>query len=115
MLDWNAHLIDGVLRPLQRGEPVRYRPPAWERFERPGAIEISAGVATLIMEGVGASRRSLRDEIDISVWVETPEPIRGARDDVRLAEGQMSSNDYRSWIAEENAHFLQDRPWTRAR
>jgi hypothetical protein len=48
------------------------------------------------------------------VWVEAPEPIRLARDDVRLAAGEMSPSDYLSWMAEEDTHFLRDRPWSMA-
>ena len=38
-----------------------------------------------------------------------------ARDDVRLARGDVSPADYASWMAQENAHFALDRPWDRAR
>jgi hypothetical protein len=114
VLDWDASLRQGVLAPLRSGAAVAYRPPAWRRFGRSGAIEIPAETDVLVLEGVGASRRSLAGEIDLSVWVETPEPIRLARDDARLEAGEMSPGDYLRWMAEEDAHFLRDRPWIRA-
>jgi hypothetical protein len=33
---------------------------------------------------------------------------------VRLADGEMSAEDYASWMAEEDGHFVADRPWERA-
>jgi hypothetical protein len=39
---------------------------------------------------------------------------RSAPDEVRLADGEMSAEDYASWMAEEDGHFVADRPWERA-
>ena len=59
----------------------------------------------LLVEGVGSSRASLTGQLDLSIWVETAEPVRVARDDVRLARGDVTPADYDSWMAEENAHI----------
>ena len=44
----------------------------------------------------------------------TPRATRQARDEVRLAAGEMSPAGYAGWMAEEQAHFAADRPWERA-
>jgi hypothetical protein len=60
---WWPLLIDGILEPLARGGSVRYRPPAWDRRDRPGAIEVPAAPA-VVVEGVGASRQELAAYLD---------------------------------------------------
>jgi hypothetical protein len=114
VLAWDDLFRDGILAPLRTGAAVRYRPPDWERLGRPGAIELDA-CEVLIVEGVGASRLALADDVDLSLWVETPEPIRLARDDLRLPHEEITPEGYVSWLAEEHDHFLRDRPWLRAR
>jgi uridine kinase len=115
VFDWDELLVQGVLAPLRAGGSVAYRPPAWQQRGRSGAIVVPAGTSLLLIEGVGSSRASLTGQLDESVWVETAEPVRVARDDVRLARGDVSPADYASWMAEENAHVAADRPWDRAR
>jgi len=73
-----------------------------------------ASLAYLLVEGVGASQSSIRDLYDVVIWVETDEPTRLARDLPRLAEGQMSPEDYAGWMAEENACTTRERPWEHA-
>jgi hypothetical protein len=115
VFDWDELLVQGVLAPLRRGAAVAFRPPAWQRRGRPGAIVVPAGTTLLVVEGVGSSRASLAGQLDLSIWVETAEPVRVARDDVRLARGDVSPPDFASWMAEENAFVASDRPWDRAR
>jgi hypothetical protein len=115
VLDWDELLVSGVLAPLRRGEAVAYRPPAWQRRGRPGGVVVPSTTTLLLVEGVGSSRASLAEHLDGSIWVETAEPVRVARDDVRLARGDVTPADHASWMAQENSHFALDRPWDRAR
>ncbi len=68
---WADLLADGILTGARRGEPVAYRPPAWDVRGRHGAIEVPAGCPLLIVEGVGASRRELAELLDTVVWVQS--------------------------------------------
>lgn len=114
VLDWDSLLVTGIVRPVRAGRAVSYRPPAWDARQRPGAIEVPAGISHLVVEGVGVGRASLHDEFDLRIWVDTPRTTRLARDRVRVEAGEMSPTDYASWMAEEDAHFAADQPWERA-
>ena len=104
-----------VLPEVRAGRPVSYRPPGWVAHEREGAVELPGGLEVLVLEGVGASQPSLLDLVDLVLWVETDEPTRLARDVVRVHQGgEMSLDDYASWMAEENAYVTASRPWENA-
>ncbi len=113
--DWDELLIDGVLDPASRGEAVRFRPPAWERRSREGAIEVPAGATVLVVEGVGASRRSLVPFLHTSVWVQSDvgeARRRGLDRDGGTAEAEAFWDE---WSREEVPFLAEDRPWERAR
>jgi hypothetical protein len=108
--DWWPLLIDGVLEPLARGEDVCYRPPAWDRRDRPGAIEVPAGEA-LVVEGVGATRRELATYLDRTIWIDTDRQVALARGMEREGEDLAF---WREWEVAEEQHLDTDRPWERA-
>lgn len=114
VFSWDTLLVGEVLPVVLSGAPLRYRPPAWVERGRDGEVALPGGLAVLIVEGVGASQASVRQELDVAVWVETREPTRLARDAVRVAAGETSPADYLSWMAEENAHMIVDQPWLSA-
>lgn len=112
---WDVSFRDHVLPDVRAGRPVSYRPPGWVAHGREGAVELPGGLDILVLEGVGASQPSLLGLIDLILWVETDEPTRLARDVVRVHEGgEMSLDDYASWMAEENAYVTAFRPWENA-
>jgi hypothetical protein len=69
--DWARLLREGVLDPARAGQPVAYRPPAWELRGRAGAIEVPARCPLLIVEGVGVSRLELSGCFDLRLWVQS--------------------------------------------
>jgi hypothetical protein len=111
---WDGLLRNEVLPVVRDGEALDYRPPRWQARSRTGSITLPGSLAYLLVEGVGASQSSIRDLLDLVLWVETDEPTRLARDQVRVAEGQMSPDDYAGWMAEENAYTTRERPWEHA-
>ena len=111
---WDEILLSDVLPVVRAGRPLRLRPPAWVARSRPGAIELPGDLGFLVVEGVGISRPSLVEALDVVVWVETDEPTRLARDLPRLAAGEVSPDSYAAWLAEENAYTTHSRPWERA-
>lgn len=58
IFDWDAELIENIIAPVRRNEPVRYQPPGWAGDGRDGAIVVEPG-RDLIVEGVGAGRASI--------------------------------------------------------
>ncbi len=118
--DWADLLATGVLEPVRRGQPVRYRPPGWDTHERPGAIEVPAGLELVLVEGVGAGRRELAHLLDAVVWVQSDfaeAERRGiARDIAQSANGdaEQSIAFWHEWMAEELAFVDRQRPWERA-
>jgi hypothetical protein len=120
---WDDLMADGVLAPLRAGRPVHYRPPGWDRDAPPGRagpdshLDVVPG-ETVIVEGVGAGRRSLAGLVDVVVWVQSD--LRAARRRGLLrdvAEGRPADDAARNWDeweAEEVPFLLGDRPWERA-
>ena len=67
---WADLLINGVLVPFHRGEPVNLHPPGWAGHGRQGSIEVAARCPLLIVEGVGAGRSEASHLVDALVWVQ---------------------------------------------
>lgn len=111
---WDSLLLTDVLPVVRSGQALRYRPPQWEARHRPGAVELPGGLSYLVIEGVGASQPSVRAELDVVIWVETDEPTRMARDEVRIAAGETTPSGFTRWMAEENAHLVETQPWRTA-
>jgi hypothetical protein len=116
---WDDLMITGILEPLHAGRPVRYQPPAWPRRGRTGHIEIPATAPTVIIEGVGASRREVAHLVDVAVWVQSDFADARRRGVSRDAAEQGLTPDvalqlWEEWAAEEVPFLLDDRPWERA-
>jgi hypothetical protein len=116
---WDDLMIAGVLQPLHAGDPVRYRPPGWDRDGREGHIDVAAGLSTVIIEGVGVARRELAPLVDVMVWVQSDfaeAKRRGIhRDMVELGRDEDEAlRFWDEWAAEEVPFLLADQPWRRA-
>ncbi|WP_018330468.1 hypothetical protein [Actinomycetospora chiangmaiensis] len=69
---------DQLLEPLRRGDVPEVAPWDWRRGEvAPSRRRVVSGL--LVLEGVGAAARPLRDAASLSVWVDAPAADRGAR------------------------------------
>ncbi len=117
---WAELLAHGVLEPVRRGEAVRYRPPGWVSRQRPGAVQVPAGLDVVLVEGVGAGRRELAPLVDAVVWVQSDSAEaerRGiARDTAEGVNGDAAQTvaSWHEWMAEELAFLAGQRPWERA-
>lgn len=117
--DWDDLLIGGVLEPYLAGDAVAFRPPAWQERGREGAITIANDCCVILIEGVGASRRSLAPYLCAAVWVQADWPLAEARGLARdmqterpdAAEAKRFWDD---WQADERSFLDADRPWERA-
>jgi hypothetical protein len=113
-LDWTDVLVQGVLNPLHRGQPVRFRPAAWSEHSREGAIEIPECCDLVIIEGVGAARRELTPFVDVAIWVQSDMPEAKRRGIARDGGDENAVTFWRQWMAEELPYMAQQRPWERA-
>jgi uridine kinase len=114
VLSWDELLINDVLPILRDRRALHYRPPAWVARGRDGAITIDGDREFVIIEGVGASQASVRAELDVIIWTQTPQSVRESRDAMRVAAGEISATSYAGWMAEEHAYMAADRPWEHA-
>ncbi|WP_433651427.1 uridine kinase family protein [Micromonospora zamorensis] len=112
--DWGAILVENILRPLHRGEPVDFRPDAWVRHARAGSIAIPAGTDVVWVEGTGIIREELLPWLDASVYVQgdldEQERLLVARDGDSPEQQEHVTN----WLREELPFMLRERPWSRA-
>jgi hypothetical protein len=112
-------MLAGILAPLHAGQDVHYQPPAWQPHGRSGYIDVSADTSTVIIEGVGASRRQVAHLVDVPIWVQSDADSarrRGVRRDM-IEQGideAVAGQKWDDWAAEEVPFLLQDRPWERA-
>jgi hypothetical protein len=113
---WADLLIDGVLVPFYRGEPVSFRPTRWAENDRQGSIEVPARCPVLVVEGVGAGRSEVSNLIDVLVWVQADQHEAERRSLARVGQpgGPRTVRDYREWMAEEEPFLAGERPWDRA-
>ncbi len=114
VFDWAYLLTDGVLRPLRDGHPVAFRPPAWDRHGRAGAIDVPRHASLVIVEGVGAGRREVAQHVDAIVWVQSDADQTDQRNAARVAAGEVDPINFASWMAEELPFLADQRPWERA-
>jgi hypothetical protein len=116
---WDDLMIAGVLEPLRAGRPVAYRPPGWDRDVRDGHIDLDPDASTVIIEGVGVSRRALAPLIDVAIWVQSDFVEAKRRGLLRdMAELHRREDEaerlWDEWEAEEVPFLLEDGPWQRA-
>ena len=114
VFSWDELLINDVLPVMRERRALDYRPPAWVARNRDDAITLDGDRDFVIIEGVGASQASVRAELDVIIWMQTPQAVRESRDAVRVAAGEISAASYAGWMAEENAYMAADRPWQHA-
>jgi len=109
---WWGRLEDEVLGPIERGEwPVRFRAYDWEARRLGEWREIPVS-EVILLEGVSSSRQAVANHLSLAVWVEAPNARRLARGLVR--DGEAMRDEWERWMAEEDAHFAEDRAFDRA-
>jgi len=120
MTNWVPELLDGVLRPWLAGESVDYRPPGWEKMNRPGSI-IADSRKFLVLEGCGATRHALASVVDYAIWVNTDPALAWQRmidRDVALDTKGRTRAEIEQFVLELDAPVIElfqaERPWRQA-
>ncbi|UNX56144.1 hypothetical protein MF406_08065 [Georgenia sp. TF02-10] len=100
-----AEVADGVLGPLRRGRPGRYRAYDWHAGRVDGVRAVpppgTPVPEVLVVEGCGAGSAVLAPSVDVLVWLEAPEPVRHRRALER--DGGTWAHRWDGWAAQEQA------------
>lgn len=77
-IHWDGEMLDNIMNPWLNGVDVSYRPSGWVKENRPGSIDVDSD-KPLIIEGMGASRKTLRALASFSIWVDIDSEIARER------------------------------------
>ena len=116
-IHWDVEMLAGIVNPWNDGRNVSYKPTGWQKENRSGSIEVDPK-RPLIIEGMGASRKTLRAAAAYSIWVDTePETARARVVQRDLANGENGGTiesvtafaDW--WDSLLIPLFLEEEPW----
>jgi uridine kinase len=96
-----------VVEPLLRDEPARYRRMDWQDGELKEWRDVEPG-GVVVIEGVAALDKRLRDAYDYSVWVEAPRGIRFRRGVER--DGEAALPLWEAWSQKEERYWAEQKP-----
>ena len=99
-----------VLRPLRRAEHARYQRYDWHSNVLGDWIELPAD-GIVVVEGVYMLRPQLREFWDLSIFVDTPWPIRLDR---QVSRGENTEDEIRLWTDAEKYYEQTFEPTTQA-
>ena len=99
------HLEEWVLDPLTQHQSVKYQKFDWINSEYGPTVEVS-DVELLILEGVGAAQARIRQQADLTIWIEVGAQIGLAR--VLNRDGAQILAYMLKWQERESAHFIKD-------
>lgn len=77
-VNWDDEMLNGIIHPWIDKKNVAYKPTGWAKENRSGFIKVDSNKA-LIIEGMGACRKTLREVATYSVWVDTEPDIARTR------------------------------------
>jgi uridine kinase len=103
-------LEERVLGPLRRGETAFYQRYRWDlgAFD-PVAVRLDPA-PVVILEGVSSTRKGIRPDLSLSVFVDTPSELRLARALARDGDDSLAFRAYlERWRVAEDRHFAEDR------
>lgn len=106
----HERLAREVLRPLGRGEHTRYQRYDWQNNVLGDWVDLPAE-GVVVVEGVYMLRPQLREFWDLSIFVDTPWPIRLDR---QVSRGENTEDDIRLWTDAEKYYERAFEPASRA-
>jgi ABC-type cobalamin/Fe3+-siderophores transport system ATPase subunit len=112
--DWGDLLVENVLRPLQRGEAVGFRPSAWAEHDRASSIQVPAGTDVVWVEGTGIIREEFAAWIDASIYLQGDLDEQERRLTARDGDSVAQQRHIAAWLAEELPLLLREQPWRKA-
>lgn len=110
-IDWWPRLLDQVIQPLVAGTTARYQRYDWPTDTMAEWHTVDP-VPIVIIEGVSAGRAEWAQHLSFVIWIDTPRHIRLERGLAR--DGAHQLDQWRSWMASEDAHYQRDASRARA-
>lgn len=114
---WDDEILAGIVNPWFKGNDVSYKPTGWMKENRSGSIDVDPNRA-LVIEGMGASRKTLRAIATYSIWIDAEPEIARTRVVQRdLANGEnggsiQSVTEFADWWDSLLAPlFLEEEAW----
>ena len=104
-IDRLAHEVVG---PIARDEPARFESYDWSRRQKRGFRTIEP-TGIVVVEGVCALHRALRESYAVRIWVEAPYDVRLARGIARDGEAARSTW-VDVWMPSEERYVQRDDP-----
>lgn len=105
LFDWTGRLLREVIEPLGRGETAHYAPYDW-RTRRFGPSRPLPPAPVIVVEGVGAGRRTLRPYLALLLWMDLPREESWSRG--RARDGAEQREFWEGWVRAEREHFAGD-------
>ena len=103
-----SRLAREVVTPLSRGEAARFASYDWTAGKQRGTRVVEPD-GVVVVEGVCALHRQLRDAYAVRVWVEAPPDVRLERGVAR--DGEESRSTWEDvWMPSEDRYVERDDP-----
>ena len=99
------HLEEWILHPLAEHKSVKYQKFDWTSSAYGPPVEIT-DINLLILEGVGAAQARIRQQADLTIWIEVGPQMGLAR--VLNRDGAQILPHMLKWQERESAHFIKD-------
>ncbi len=96
-----------VLIPLTAGSPAAYQRYDWGRDALAETHTVEPR-GIVIVEGIYALHKELRDYYHTSIWVECPRSLRWARGLAR--DGAEAAEQWEQWMRDEDRYMIEQRP-----
>jgi len=117
IIHWDGKMLDGIVKPWLNKKNIAYKPTGWIKHNRHGSIDVDPNKA-LIIEGMDAGRKTLREFATYSIWVDTEPAIARNRVIQRdLSNGENggtleSVTQFADWWDSLVIPFLlEEEPW----
>lgn len=105
--NWWKRLISEVLLPINKNKKGKYQRYDWDMKALAEWHEVEPA-DFLIIEGVQASRKDLRDFSVFHIWVETPRDVRLKRGLER--DGENARAEWGIWMSQEDEYIRDEHP-----
>ena len=117
IINWDEEMLKGIIYPWLEVKYVSYKPSGWIKENRQGFIEVDAK-KPLIIEGMGACRKEMREVASYSIWIDTESDIARSRLISRDLPAGVNGETIESiikfadwWDSMMHPFLIKEEPW----